>query len=130
MQKQCAELTQVRSARHGSFICKESGAKSCAAISSSTNLQDLIQTVQQLPDGAQYWVGLAGAPGSGKTTLATALIESLNAQGIPAVQLSMDGFHLYRKELDQLPDPAEVRQTCVSQSHHTAEQCVTPFRRY
>ncbi|KAJ3082417.1 hypothetical protein HDU99_002756, partial [Rhizoclosmatium hyalinum] len=44
-------------------------------------------------------VGIAGIPGSGKTTLATALKNQL---GEAAVLLPMDGFHLTRAQLDAL----------------------------
>ncbi|KAL4819734.1 P-loop containing nucleoside triphosphate hydrolase protein [Aspergillus spinulosporus] len=72
----------------------------------------------------RYLVAVAGAPGSGKTTLATAVAAQINrsgqfshrdtnqsddksqANGIAkkALVLSMDGFHLPRSELDALPD--------------------------
>ena len=44
-------------------------------------------------------VGIAGSPGSGKTTLATALVEELGEQ---AAHLPMDGFHLANRTLDRL----------------------------
>jgi pantothenate kinase len=49
-------------------------------------------------------LGLTGSPGAGKTTLARALVASLNA-GAPeqvAVHLPMDGFHLANATLDRL----------------------------
>lgn len=51
-------------------------------------------------------VGLAGAPGSGKSTAAAAVCRRLGP-GI-AVRLPMDGFHLRRSELEAFPDPAEA----------------------
>ncbi len=39
-------------------------------------------------------LGLVGAPGSGKSTLARRLANRLTAQGVPAVRVPMDGFHL------------------------------------
>jgi len=44
-------------------------------------------------------IGIAGSPGSGKTTLATALVEQL---GERAAHLPMDGFHLANRTLDGL----------------------------
>jgi pantothenate kinase len=46
-------------------------------------------------------VGLAGLPGSGKTTLARALVEQLGSGPAPldAVYIPMDGFHLSNAEL-------------------------------
>lgn len=39
-------------------------------------------------------VSITGAPASGKSTLAEALVERLNADGMPSVLAPMDGFHL------------------------------------
>lgn len=72
----------------------------------------------------RYLVAVAGAPGSGKTTLANAVAAQINRSGHlshkstnqsddnsqtngiakRALVLSMDGFHLPRSELDALPD--------------------------
>ena len=53
--------------------------------------------------GARIVLGIAGSPGSGKTTLAQALVDALNegADG-SAVYLPMDGFHLANATLDRL----------------------------
>lgn len=52
-----------------------------------------------LADGRRKLLGLAGAPGAGKSTLAAALQEALGprAQVVP-----MDGFHLANVELQRL----------------------------
>lgn len=52
---------------------------------------------------ARLLVGVAGSPGSGKTTLAAALVARLN-EGRPgsAVVLPMDGFHLANSTLYRL----------------------------
>lgn len=47
-------------------------------------------------------LGLAGAPGAGKTTLAQWLVARLTAAGLPAVRVPMDGFHLADAVLDAL----------------------------
>jgi pantothenate kinase len=58
--------------------------------------------------GRRAVLGIAGAPGAGKTTLAEQLVEALRAQppgGLgPAVvaHLPMDGFHLADVQLDRL----------------------------
>ncbi|GMN48898.1 hypothetical protein TIFTF001_018075 [Ficus carica] len=70
----------------------------------------------------KYIVGLAGPPGSGKTTLASEVVQRLNklwpqkassldSQVKPlnvATVLPMDGFHLYRSQLDAMEDPEEA----------------------
>lgn len=41
-------------------------------------------------------MGVAGVPGSGKSSLAKAVCARLNAAGIPAANVGMDGFHYAR----------------------------------
>lgn len=45
-------------------------------------------------------LGIAGAPGAGKTTAALWLVSSLRARGISAAHVPMDGFHLADAALD------------------------------
>ncbi len=63
----------------------------------------------------RYIVGVAGCPGSGKSTLSKRLCTKLNAkfsegggssEGSVAVVVPMDGFHLTRKQLDAMQQPA------------------------
>lgn len=57
----------------------------------------------------RYLVAIAGVPGSGKTTTAEAVVQQLNLDPmVHAALLSMDGFHLSRAELDQLPNSTEA----------------------
>ncbi|XP_060971005.1 putative uridine kinase C227.14 isoform X2 [Cannabis sativa] len=70
----------------------------------------------------KYIVGLAGPPGAGKTTLASEVVKrvnklwpqkasSLDSQVNPpdvAAVLPMDGFHLYRSQLDAMENPKEA----------------------
>nr|WP_315240370.1 nucleoside/nucleotide kinase family protein [uncultured Albidiferax sp.] len=53
-------------------------------------------------------VGIVGLPGSGKSTIAHQLAAEVNAQAGPGTvqALGMDGFHLSRAALAQMPDPA------------------------
>jgi pantothenate kinase len=51
-------------------------------------------------DSDRYLVGIAGAPASGKSTLAAELARRLNAQGRKTVVVPMDGFHLDNAILD------------------------------
>lgn len=63
-------------------------------------LDALISRIDVLAAGApRTIIGIAGSPGSGKTTLATALAERL---GERAAHLPMDGFHLANQTLDRL----------------------------
>ncbi len=52
-----------------------------------------------VPPGGRAVLGLTGAPGAGKSTLAAALVEAL---GSAAVLVPMDGFHLADEQLHLL----------------------------
>jgi pantothenate kinase len=52
--------------------------------------------------GPRRIVGLAGAPGSGKSTVAEQLIAALADRGVRAVSVPMDGFHLADASLERL----------------------------
>lgn len=74
------------------------------------------------PQQQRTLIALAGPPGSGKTTVAAAVAQRLNAQlqlqsqssssssgsSSAAIVLPMDGFHLPRSALDALPNRAEA----------------------
>ncbi len=49
--------------------------------------------------GGRRLLGITGAPGAGKSTLAARLVEALSPQ---AVLVPMDGFHLAQAELERL----------------------------
>ncbi|OVA05342.1 Phosphoribulokinase/uridine kinase [Macleaya cordata] len=70
---------------------------------------------------SKYIVGLAGPPGAGKSTVASEVARRINMQwpqkasGIDsldppdfAIVLPMDGFHLYRHQLDEMENPEEA----------------------
>ncbi|MET7410164.1 nucleoside/nucleotide kinase family protein [Streptomyces parvulus] len=65
---------------------------------------DLLARARALPsDGRRALLGIAGAPGAGKSTLAERLVRELNGAGEPwAAHVPMDGFHLADAELDRL----------------------------
>ncbi|VVA89782.1 unnamed protein product [Arabis nemorensis] len=70
----------------------------------------------------KHLVGLAGPPGAGKSTLAKEVVRRVNriwpqkASSFDdevnppdvAIVLPMDGFHLYRSQLDAMEDPKEA----------------------
>lgn len=63
------------------------------------------------PPGRRLVIGLAGCPGSGKSTTAAEVVARCNALAGTtrfAVVLPMDGFHLSRAQLDGLPNPEEA----------------------
>lgn len=74
-------------------------------------LHGVVATHAALPRGnaPRLVLGLVGAPGSGKTTLAASLVAAADAAAGEAgagVALSMDGFHCTRAELAARPDAA------------------------
>ncbi|KAJ5550331.1 hypothetical protein N7461_005029 [Penicillium sp. DV-2018c] len=72
-------------------------------------LADAIRNQAAAHPKSRYLVAIAGIPGSGKTTTAEAVVQQLNQSSTSRTALlSMDGFHLSRAALDQLPDPKEA----------------------
>ena len=64
------------------------------------DLETLVARARELARrGPRAVLGLVGAPGGGKSTLAAALTDAL---GDAAVLIPMDGFHLAQKELVRL----------------------------
>ena len=72
---------------------------------------DLVEKLQtklrsSLEEGDdQYWIGVAGGPGSGKSTIAEGVRDLLNhaddstSSDEMAIVIPMDGWHLYKEEL-------------------------------
>ena len=62
----------------------------------------LATTVRALPTpaGARRLIAIAGAPASGKSTIAKALVNRLNELTRSAILVPMDGFHLDNRVLD------------------------------
>jgi pantothenate kinase len=55
-----------------------------------------------LDNRSRVLVGLAGAPGTGKSTVAAALVDRLRDAGTRTALVPMDGFHLDQAELERL----------------------------
>eukprot|EP01041_Mallomonas_annulata_P009688 gene9688-20140_t len=66
--------------------------------------RDLATTITNLPLGQQHWIGIAGGPGAGKSTLAAEVCTRINykCKGEIAVVLPMDGFHYSRATLREM----------------------------
>lgn len=61
---------------------------------------DLLASLRgRLQPGRRFMLGLAGAPGAGKSTVAQALLQAFEGR---AVVVPMDGFHLANSELARL----------------------------
>ena len=91
--------------------------KSSRSESMESTLKDIVSHIQDILTARavdeslsqkQLWIALAGAPGSGKSTLSKELARVLDSHGIATTVIPMDGFHLYRRELDQMPNAAEA----------------------
>lgn len=63
------------------------------------------QALGNLNGHSRILIAVGGGPGSGKSTVARAVSGALIDRGISSVVVGMDGFHLTRKELLQMPDP-------------------------
>lgn len=63
-------------------------------VAAAAHAEVVLQTLQKYPDA--YLIGMAGIPGSGKTTLC----DVLTSRRPDAVVVPMDGYHLPRSRLD------------------------------
>ena len=85
---------------------------------------EIIEDVSRVENiGSRYFVGIAGGPGSGKSTMAKLLCRQLNRQlstntatsccwprDEPAIVIPMDGFHYTRAHLDVMYNPKEAHR--------------------
>ncbi|CAM3433841.1 nucleoside/nucleotide kinase family protein [Kibdelosporangium persicum] len=63
------------------------------------NFAELVDRARALAAKDRAMLGICGAPGAGKSTLASRIVEALGDQ---AVYVGMDGFHLAQVELERL----------------------------
>ena len=61
-----------------------------------------MRLLHRAPAGRRVLIGIAGAPGAGKTTLAGRLAAALTAREAVVAHVPMDGFHLADAALDLL----------------------------
>lgn len=70
------------------------------------SLEELVDRIADLrataPQSRRLLIGIAGAPGVGKTWLAEQLVDALRAIEIPPAHVPMDGFHLADAPLREL----------------------------
>ncbi|KXL45704.1 hypothetical protein M433DRAFT_130888 [Acidomyces richmondensis BFW] len=69
-----------------------------------TSLTNQIISLASTHHPRQVLIGLAGPPGSGKSTIASALVLRLQRTIPSAIVLSLDGFHYSRAHLRSLPN--------------------------
>ncbi|KAL5206881.1 hypothetical protein ABZP36_035090 [Zizania latifolia] len=84
------------------------------------HLFSVLKNIEHLD--SKYIVGIAGPPGAGKSTVASEVAQRVNIRWSQkhengsslisteeiATMLPMDGFHLYRSQLDAMEDPKEA----------------------
>lgn len=79
-------------------------------------------------------VGVSGVPGSGKTTTAEEVATRINHRlgahpdASPAISVSMDGYHYYRRELDAMDDPEALHARRGAHWTFNAEAFVEAMR--
>lgn len=63
--------------------------------------------------GKQQWIAVAGGPGSGKSTLTQKVCDLINAKAGSEIAcvIPMDGYHLFRSELQALGDDPNTEYT-------------------
>jgi len=56
----------------------------------------------------QFWLGIAGGPGAGKSTLSQLICSNLNSLGCSTIVLPMDGYHYSRQQLQDISMKGDV----------------------
>ena len=68
-----------------------------------------VALVEAQAGGGGVWIGIAGGPGAGKSTVAEAVAARAAKKGVASVVLPMDGFHYSKAELRGLDPPDAAR---------------------
>jgi len=73
----------------------------------------IIDKVLPTCNDRQYWIGIAGGPGSGKSTLSSAIAERINdiTKSPTAIVIPMDGFHFSRAQLKDISHNSDGKTT-------------------
>jgi pantothenate kinase len=66
------------------------------------NISEVITRLHARAGSERLLVAIAGPPGAGKSTISWRLSDALNAQGMAAKVVPMDGFHIDDVILDQM----------------------------
>lgn len=66
--------------------------------------------LEQIPSDQRLLIGLAGSPGSGKSTISKHIVDKINKLNGSevAIVVTQDGFHYYRSELEKFPNRDEA----------------------
>lgn len=69
-----------------------------------------VKLLQEIPSNQRLLIGLAGSPGSGKSTISKHIVEKINELygSNVAIVVTQDGFHYYRSELEKFPNRDEA----------------------
>eukprot|EP00245_Coleochaete_scutata_P010387 TRINITY_DN3626_c0_g1_i1.p1 TRINITY_DN3626_c0_g1~~TRINITY_DN3626_c0_g1_i1.p1 ORF type:complete len:302 (+),score=50.08 TRINITY_DN3626_c0_g1_i1:74-907(+) len=114
----------AKAVRPMTYACEASVRGLPAAMENARSMEDvysaladhLLHMAAKINPPQKYLVGLAGPPGAGKSTVAQEVARRVNAMWHKleapeldmAVAVPMDGFHLYRWQLDLMEDPKEA----------------------
>ncbi|OBA16994.1 P-loop containing nucleoside triphosphate hydrolase protein [Metschnikowia bicuspidata var. bicuspidata NRRL YB-4993] len=96
-----------------------------------------VRSVEQLADlvtsdlqgKARLLVCIAGVPGAGKSTMVEKIIEHLRTKNVVSKALPQDGYHYYRRELEQFEDPQEAFRRRGAPFTFNAEAFVSSVRK-
>lgn len=77
----------------------------CLPLSAALTAPTYAQLADKAMSLSSGWIGIAGGPGAGKSTVAEGVAQCCRDNGVPAVVLPMDGYHYTRAKLRELDPP-------------------------